>query len=366
MLGIKSIKKSTALFFTLFLFLSLYIAIQIDIKTPQISTGITLDCARRYYSVDEIKQYVDVLSKEEHSFLQLHLSDDERLGIECDFLNWTARNQKEILTKEQMKELLEYAQAGNVEIIPEIDMPAHCGAFLKLAKQKYGEEFVREIAPLWEDGIAELDISNPRAIAFAQEIYEEYAALFDSCRYFHIGCDELFSADEQDIEKYINHIANDMQQRGFVVRIWNDLLTKQNIRAINPHIQINYWSLDGDTQDTKEKNRRRASRASLTDLQNQGREVLIYNSFYLYYVPSEYNSDEESLQYMAEDLKKNWHLTKWDGENKSSATPDGIVGASISVWGENSKAVSSELILKQTETLYQQMVENIKKGRIKK
>ncbi|MDO5097020.1 MAG: hypothetical protein Q4D65_10680, partial [Peptostreptococcaceae bacterium] len=99
---------------------------------------------------------------------------------------------------------------------------------------------------------------------------------------------------------------------------------------------------------------------------NEGREILIYNSFYLYYVPSLSNSSEESLQYMLRDLKENWHLTKWDGENKSLAKSNGIIGASVSVWGEDSKGVSPELILRQTKSLYEQMVENIKEDRREK
>lgn len=362
-------KKIILLLLATFLFLllyTMYIEMHKDEKFSTVSTGITLDCARRYYSPDEMKQYIDVLSKEEHSFLQLHLSDDESVGIECEVLDLATQQGKEVLTKKQMLEILDYAREKKVEIVPEIDMPAHCGAFLELAKQRNGTEFVQEIAPLWENGIGELDISNPKAIAFAQEIYEEYAELFDSCRYFHIGCDELFFAEEQDIEQYINHMADFMKQKGFVVRIWNDLLSKENIENIDSEIQINYWSYDGDTENADEKKKRRESRASLEDLQNEGREILIYNSFYLYYVPAAYNSDEESLQYMIEDLKKNWHLTKWDGENKSIAQSEGIIGASISVWGEDSKGVSPELIFGQTKSLYEQMVKNIKEDRREK
>ncbi len=356
-------KKIELLLLVIFVFLLLYIQMHEDEKISTVSTGITLDCARRHYSVDEIKQYIDLLSNEEHSFLQLHLSDDESVGIECEVLDLSAQREKELLTKKQMQEILDYAQEKKVEIVPEIDMPAHCGAFLELAKQKYGEAFVQEIAPLWADGIGELDISNPKAIAFAREIYEEYAELFDSGRYFHIGCDELFFAEEQDIEQYINHMADFMKQKGFVVRIWNDLLSKENIKNIDSEIQINYWSFDGDTEDADEKKERRESRASLEDLQNEGREILIYNSFYLYFVPSLSNSSEESLQYMLQDLEKNWHLTKWDGENKSLAKSEGIIGASVSVWGEDSKGVSPELIFGQTKSLYEQMVENIKEDR---
>ena len=53
-------------------------------------SGIMLDCARRYYSVEEIKKYIDILAEESNSFLQLHLSDNENVGVECRTLGQCA------------------------------------------------------------------------------------------------------------------------------------------------------------------------------------------------------------------------------------------------------------------------------------
>ncbi len=55
----------------------------------QLQFGITLDCARRYHTVAEIKKYIDVLATTENSFFQLHLTDNENAGIESSFLAQT-------------------------------------------------------------------------------------------------------------------------------------------------------------------------------------------------------------------------------------------------------------------------------------
>ena len=54
--------------------------------TNELQSGISIDCARRYYTVEEIKHYIDILSANNNSFLQLHLSDNENVGIECETL----------------------------------------------------------------------------------------------------------------------------------------------------------------------------------------------------------------------------------------------------------------------------------------
>ncbi len=327
--------------------------------------GITLDCARRYHTVAEIKKYIDLLSAKENSFFQLHLTDNENAGIESVFLNQKAESAilhadgsyenpatgKRFLSKGQIVEIVEYAANKHVTLIPEIDLPAHARGFLELAKILHGESYAKSIASDFEEG--ELDISKEAAVQFALRIYEEYTALFHACSYFHIGCDELFFSTSEDIQSYIIRISSFVKEKGFTVRMWNDLLTKENIHNVPQDLEVTYWSFDGDTEDLEERELRRRTRASVPDLQNAHFNVLIYNSYYLYYVPSLSNYNPEELEYMENDLRDNWNLGKWDGEDGEELfTRKHILGAAISIWNEDSTGLEKEKIFEEAEKLY--------------
>ena len=79
------------------------------------------------------------------------------------------------------------------------------------------------------------------------------------------------------------------------------------------------------------------------------------HSYYLYYVPSASNTESDD-RYMAQDLKENWDIRKWDGENGEPA-PDmnEVMGAAVSVWNEESGGVSANRIYRNTWELFEAM-----------
>jgi N-acetyl-beta-hexosaminidase len=333
-------------------------------------SGIMLDCARRYYSPEALKQYVDLLSGRSGGFLQLHLTDNENVGVECVLLGQTAETAVRsadgayqnaqtggrFLTRAQIADLLAYAKQRDVEIVPEIDGPAHMDGFFTLAALCGGQTYADGLqADGADDG--ELDLSSAQALDFVKRLYTEYAALFQGCRYFHIGCDELFSAAEAQETAYIGAVSQLLASQGFTVRMWNDLLTTSDIGRISPSIQITYWSYDGDTEDDSERAARRAVRASVPELQALGFQVLVYNSYYLYYVPSDETNNAQDRAEMVNDLLENWDLAVWDGQTGAKLNSrSNILEACVSVWGEDSGNCSAADIYTQTKALYEAML----------
>lgn len=333
-------------------------------ESEKFENGITLDCARHYYSVDDLKKYIELLGENPNSFLQLHFTDNENVGIECRNLNQTPENAtkakdgsyinkstgKKFLSDDQVKELLSYAKEKNVEIIPEIDTPAHMGGFFTLSQKSKGRGFTKKIEKNDSDG--ELDLDNKDAVLFAKNLYLEYAEIFSGCRYFHMGCDEMESGSDAEKIGYITDVSRLLQERGYTVRIWNDLITKKNLDKLPAGIQVTYWSYDGDTEDKDEKKERRSERASMPDLIQAKIPVLNYNSYYLYYIPSARDTRKDK-EYMVNDIKENWNRYVWDQEKQSGIRENEyIIGSSISVWGENASKVSNKAIYKQTRLQY--------------
>ena len=347
--------------------------------TKNYESIIMLDVARRYYTVDEIKQYVDILSVNKNSTLQIHFTDDENVGIESVYLDQTVSNatyangiytnpntNKNFLSFEQVKEIITYAKSKNVRIIPEIDVPAHMNGFFTLAELKFGTEYVR--APYnWDDNsksglapgkgaeIGNIDLMAPNAKPFIKNIYDEYTTFFkeQGCEYFSIGFDE-YSYRPELKKDYINELYMYLNEKGLKVRMWSDSIIKENMKEINNKIEIMYWFRTED--DAKND-----TYASIPELQKLGFKIINANSYYLFFVPSSTSITEESLNKTVNDIKNIWTLEKWKHNLDSKLeSKDNILGAMITIWGEDSLGISNDVILKQTKAMYNEMYSKLK------
>ena len=99
--------------------------------------GSMLDVARHFFSVEDVKKYIDLLAYYKYSILHLHLSDDQ--GWRIEIKSWPKLTEvggsTEVggegggfYTQEQYKEIVDYAAANYITIVPEIDMPGHTNA----------------------------------------------------------------------------------------------------------------------------------------------------------------------------------------------------------------------------------------------
>ena len=348
-------------------------------KEVNMENVILLDVARHYYTVDEIKSIIDGLSKYDNSSLQLHLSDDENVGIECNYLDQTVGNAtlnngiytnsktgKKFLSYSQINEIINYAKQRNVEIIPEIDVPAHMNGFFKLAILKFGEEYVKtrynhdnpnNSGIAWGSGSEEgnIDLMSPNAKPFIKNILDEYTDAFKELKYFHIGFDEYTFRPEMKID-YINELYTYISSKGFTMRMWNDAITNENIdNLISNNIQITYWG-------SKEDDIYSTNYATVPDFQNRGFKVIISNKHYLFFVPSANSTSAENLAYAINDISNNWDLNKWNYTfNNPLENYNNILGAMVCVWGEEANNLNNSIIISHSLNMHKTMVSKMPK-----
>ena len=370
--------KKISLFMAIFLLLITNVFAKQVIIEDNMESVIMLDAARRYYTVDEIKEYIDALAQNKNATLQIHFTDDENVGIECNLLDQTVANAtysngiytnpdtgKNFLSYNQVKELMNYAKEKNVEFIPEIDVPAHMKGFITLAEIKYGYDYVHtrynwdnpELSGIaWGTGdeVGQIDLMSPTAIKFIKDLYDEYTEFFKDLKYFHIGFDEYTFRPELKVE-YINKITNYLINKGFTVRMWSDAITKTNINDINNKIEITYWGYkDTDILPTEY--------ATVPDLQDAGFKILISNKYYLFFVPNINNIDDYSLNYTIDKIDNEWELENWNYNFIGGlANHDNILGGMVCNWGENSLGVDTSLITIQTIKMYNAMFKKLDK-----
>jgi len=173
--------------------------------------GILLDVARYYFPPEFLTKLVDLMAVYKFDVLQLHLTDDQGWRIEIrkyPLLTQVGAWRKESMTvrdgeqyvgdgtrhggfytQEQIRDLVRYAAARHVTIVPEIEMPGHAGAALAAYPELACTSGPFEVSTKW--GVHE-DIFCPseRTFAFLEDVLTEVMQLFPS-EYIHVGGDEV-------------------------------------------------------------------------------------------------------------------------------------------------------------------------------
>nr|AGS52444.1 beta-hexosaminidase [uncultured bacterium contig00101] len=165
--------------------------------------GFMLDCSRYFYSVGFIKKLLDALSLHHVNVFHWHLSDDQgwRLPVESyPLLTEIGSKRREhrlwdefsggFYTKTEIKEVVSFAAARHIEVVPEIDLPGHASAILAAYPGlgcTGGPYRVEDRFGIFEDALC---AGNDGIFPLAEAVFDTLAELFPS-RYVHIGGDEV-------------------------------------------------------------------------------------------------------------------------------------------------------------------------------
>lgn len=194
--------------------------------------GAMLDVARHFFTVEEVKRYIDQLALYKINHLHLHLSDDQ--GWRIEIKSWprlaTHGGSTEVgggpggyYTQEQYREIVTYAQERHITVVPEIDMPGHTNAALA----SYAELNCDGVAPpLYtgiEVGFSSLCIHKEITYRFVRDVVRELAALTPG-PYLHIGGDEAHSTPEEDYVTFMQRVLPIVREHGKIPVGWHDVV----------------------------------------------------------------------------------------------------------------------------------------------
>jgi len=237
--------------------------------------GFMLDVSRHFYSVKAIKEIIDLMALYKMNVFQWHLCDDEGWRLEIKKyprLTSIGAWRKEIpgsvfykkdstlkgkpyvyggfYTQQQAKEVVAYAKARNITVIPEIEMPGHSGAALAAYPQFSCTQHAQEVpSSAIFNGVVDLAkinfnycAGNDSSFLFLQDILTEVMAIFPS-EYIHIGGDEVDKSywkkcpkcqrriqkeglkDEEGLQSYfINRIAKFLNSHHRKLLGWDGIL----------------------------------------------------------------------------------------------------------------------------------------------
>ncbi|MCP9610547.1 glycoside hydrolase family 20 protein [Coprobacter tertius] len=171
--------------------------------------GAHLDVSRHFFTVDEVKKYIDILAMHKMNTFHWHLTDDQGWRIEIkkypeltrigsvrkktmigkDWDKFDHTPYGGFYTQDEIREIVAYANKHFITVIPEIDMPGHMVAALATFPYLGCTGGPYEVRPIW--GVADevLCAGKESTYKFVEDVLSEVIDLFPS-KYIHIGGDE--------------------------------------------------------------------------------------------------------------------------------------------------------------------------------
>ena len=245
--------------------------------------GTQIDVARSFIEVDQLKQIIDTLSSVKISRIHLHLADDQGWRIEItnegraegDTIDYTRLHtiggnlsmaetqadkhfgfRQEIgrngyYTQDQYKDIVAYAAARQITIVPEIDVPGHTGAMLhaipelntantRPLKTTYGNTVEQNNGNVGE---STLDVNNPHTWVALKHIFGQLAEMTPG-PYIHVGGDETHSTPHADFQAFVRKVRVIVRDLDKSAIGWNEFADA----GLSEGDVVQYWA--GGTQRT--------------------------------------------------------------------------------------------------------------------
>jgi hexosaminidase len=227
--------------------------------------GMHLDVARHFQPVEFVKKYIDLLAQYKFNYFHWHLTDDQGWRIEIKkYPQLTEIGSKRpethlgaytttfkgdgipvegFYTQEQIKDVVAYAKARYITIIPEIEMPGHVSAALA-AYPQFGckENYNYKVQMTWGT-FPEVFCPTEATFKFLEDVLDETIKLFPDSPYIHVGGDEVMKdhwkesefvqdlmkrenlKDEHEVQSYfIRRMEKFVNSRGKKIIGWDEIL----------------------------------------------------------------------------------------------------------------------------------------------
>ncbi len=227
--------------------------------------GMHLDVGRHFMPVEFVKKYIDLMSQYKFNNFHWHLTEDQGWRIEIkkypkltEIGSKRPETMKEknftpyvgdgvphegFYTQEQIKDVVAYAKARYITVIPEIELPGHSSAALA-AYPELGckADYKYKVQTTW--GIfKEVYCPTEKTFAFLEDVLTEVIGLFPDSPYIHIGGDEVLKdmwkespevkelmtrenlKDEHEVQSYfIRRMEKFINSKGKKIIGWDEIL----------------------------------------------------------------------------------------------------------------------------------------------
>lgn len=338
-----------------------------------------LDCGRKYFSVENIKTLIDNMYKAGYNQLELafgnaglrFLLDDMSIsftvnGNTITYDNDTMvanikagnkvqndSNDERCLTETEMKQIIAYANARGIEVVPLLNMPGHMNAVLnafsdyRISGKNKNYETTQSSSTL--------NLASDEAKAFGLALLQKYVDFFKGrVSYFNFGADEVANdivnpfysfngGYAAQCAPYMNECAEIIVAAGMTPRAFNDYMYFANSSVtLNKNIEVCYWNAQWNNSPYVLPN----------VIANKGHKLINTNSEWYYVL----NGEGNNLTY-AEAHVTSLNYNDYHVGNGSKSTVNPTTGAMICLWCDKPTAGEPETVITEGTTLLKAFAE---------
>ena len=299
--------------------------------------GFGIDVARRSFSLDFLKDIVKRMSRARMNTLEVHLNDNAILAqssydgtvegarqlpaafrLESDLRGKDGKSitsEDGSYAKEEFAELIRFGAVYGVDVVPEIDTPAHCLALTR-AFPEYGRSDTPEAAD-------ELDLSRDGARKLGESVWKEYLGengCFADAAAVSMGMDEYFG-NARDFVQYFTELAGTIQAEDpdKIIRAWGSFTREgADYSSVPRSVQLKIWDLTW---------------ADAEEMTEAGFDIINTQGSHLYIIPGA-GYDRLDLSYLAKDWEPNVFTTE-RGAEEIPVYSSHMLGAMYYMWNED-------------------------------
>ncbi|KAB1644897.1 family 20 glycosylhydrolase [Gulosibacter chungangensis] len=324
-----------------------------DLPAEQIRS-VHIDIARKHYPIASLEALLFQLSWYGFNELELHFSENEGFAIEStthpDIASEDAHSQAGI------SELIDLANSLHIRVAPSLDMPGH----LDHALDTYPELRLRD--PSGGEVFGALDITNPDALAFAQDLIGEYTELFSQPEFnapvaWHLGGDEFVNFDSDyevaaltasaqaeyganataydALTAFVNDIAATVRDAGFQPRVFSDGMLRSDEVPLDPQIEVTYWT------------QRPPGAVPASEFAAAGYRLVNVNDEYLYFVLGERVGYDYPT---GEAILAEWNDTVYPSVAGAPEIIEASTGGMLAIWSDIPDALDADSVVAAVRT----------------
>lgn len=208
--------------------------------------GAMLDVARHFFTITDVKRFIDLISLYKMNYLHLHLADDQ--GWRIEIKSWPALTEigsttqvgggkGGFYTQEEYKDLVKYAADRFITIVPEIDMPGHTNAALASIPELNPNNQPTKLYTGTHVGFSTLQTNSEFTYRFLNDVIRELAALTPG-PYIHVGGDESHVTKKEDYIPFIEKVQDIVIANGKLMIGWDET----TLSALKKESIAQYWS----------------------------------------------------------------------------------------------------------------------------
>ncbi len=214
--------------------------------------GAMLDVARHFFGVADVKRFIDLIAAYKMNILHLHLSDDQ--GWRIEIKSWpklteiggstqVGGGKGGFYTQEQYKEIVAYAAARHITIVPEIDMPGHTNAAIVSYPELNCRDTTHALYTGTAVGFSTFCTSRPGTYKFIDDVLRELAAITPG-PWLHIGGDESHVTPKADYIQFMNKVQPMVSKYGKQVIGWDEIAHAN----LQKNTVVQYWADAGNSK----------------------------------------------------------------------------------------------------------------------